>query len=59
MLAYNGIPVSYDEVGSPSRIAVVEENGQVIAVRFYCGMEDWSAHGSEDDLSSEEEDLDF
>ncbi|KAL5314712.1 hypothetical protein ACEPPN_017358 [Leptodophora sp. 'Broadleaf-Isolate-01'] len=35
---------SQDEVGGPPRIAVAEENGQVIAVRFCCGMEDWSAH---------------
>ncbi|KAL2063350.1 hypothetical protein VTL71DRAFT_5155 [Oculimacula yallundae] len=50
-----GVNFSQDEVGGPPRIAVAEENGQVIAVRFYCGMEDWSAHGSEDGLSSEEE----
>ncbi|KAG4442472.1 hypothetical protein IFR05_002074 [Cadophora sp. M221] len=49
-----GVNFSQDEVGGPPRIAIAEENGQVIAVRFYCGMEDWSAHGSEDGLSSDE-----
>lgn len=45
-----------DEVGGPPRIAVAEnEEGQVIAVRFYCGMEDWTSGGSTDGLSSDEE----
>lgn len=51
MLQYSWLTkyvVAQDEVGGLLRIIVAEdENGQVIAVRLYCGMEDWAAEGSE------------
>lgn len=48
--------VYQDEVGGPPRIAVAEEEGLVIAVRFFQGEEDWASEGTEEGLESEEED---
>ncbi|CZR55459.1 uncharacterized protein PAC_05347 [Phialocephala subalpina] len=53
-----GMNFYQDEVGGPPRIAVAEENGQIIAVRFYLGPEEeenWKSEGTEDGLESEEE----
>ncbi len=49
--------VGQDEVGGPPRVALAEENGQVIAVRLYGGP-DYDADesdGTEEGFSSEEE----
>ncbi|KUJ24385.1 uncharacterized protein LY89DRAFT_713248 [Mollisia scopiformis] len=55
-LTIGGMNFFQDEVGSPPRIAVAEENGQVIAVRFFLGGEDWSSEGTEEGLESIEGD---
>ncbi|KAE8440671.1 hypothetical protein EG329_006835 [Mollisiaceae sp. DMI_Dod_QoI] len=48
-----GMNFFQDEVGGPPRIAVAEENGQVVAVRFYEGGEDWEEEGSEKGFESD------
>ncbi|TVY33821.1 hypothetical protein LSUB1_G007914 [Lachnellula subtilissima] len=53
--------VGQDEVGGPPRVAVAEENGQVIAIRLHRGRiydddeeEEDDSQGTEDGLSSDE-----
>lgn len=50
--------VLQDEVGCPPRIAVAEENGQVIAVRFFMGDEEWESEGLEEGLEGDDEEED-
>lgn len=53
----NYLLVGQDEVGGPPRVAVAEENGQVIAVRLYGGpdYDEDDSEGTEEGFSSDED----